>query len=275
MAYYKNMSGLNLWYEEEGSGVPLVLLHGWCKSSSVWRLQLDSLSSDFRVIAPDLAGYGKSESSSGKYELESYVDDLWALFKTLSLQNAILVGWSQGGQIAMQACSRLREHLSGLVLVSTTPRFTAGSGFQFGLTEFEAQGMIVKVRRNLSRALDGFNVNMFASGELESCPEKQSVLEILSSGQIPSPDTAIQGLHLLYGADLRSLLPSIDLPVLIVSGDSDGICLPEASLYLSENIAGSSRAVIAGCGHAPFLTKYKNFNDIICKFIRENPSFVR
>jgi pimeloyl-ACP methyl ester esterase len=275
MAYYKNLSGLNLWYEEEGSGVPLVLLHGWCKSSSVWRLQLESLSPHFRVIAPDLAGYGQSESSCGKYELDNYVDDIIALFKTLSLQNAILVGWSQGGQIAMHACSRMREHLSGLVLVSTTPRFTAGSGFQFGLTESEAQGMIVKVRRNLPRALDGFNANMFASGELEDCSERQSVLEILSSGQIPSLETAVQGLNLLYGVDLRLLLPSIDLPTLIVNGDCDRICLPEASLYLSENIACSSRAVIAGCGHAPFLTRSKDFNDVICKFFRENLSFVR
>lgn len=275
MAWYNNAAGARLWYEDEGSGDAVVLLHGWCKSSAVWRFQLEALSAGFRVIAPDLAGYGRSECSSSNYSLDDYASDIICLVQQLSLENALLAGWSQGGQIALQALGLLRKHLSGLVLVSTTPRFTASVDYPYGLSEAEAEGMATKVRRHLGRALTGFNAHMFAQNELENCSNRDQIQELLAAEPLPATDVAIQGLKVLYQADMRPKLPEIDLPTMIINGDCDRICLPEASMFMAENIATSRQVVFPGCGHAPFLTHPDEFNSCISDFHRGNLRFAR
>jgi pimeloyl-[acyl-carrier protein] methyl ester esterase len=79
---------------------------------------------------------------------------------------------------------------------------------------------------------------------------------------------ALQGLRLLGETDLRSLLPAVDVPTLIMGGDLDAICLPPASDYMARMIPESRQVVFAGCGHAPFLTRCTEFNDAITRFSR-------
>lgn len=275
MAWYENNTGDRLWYEDKGVGPVIVLLHGWCKSSAVWRFQIDALSEHFRVIAPDLAGYGKSASPSNDMYIGDYSADLVALFNSLDLKKTLLVGWSQGAQIVLQASLDLRERLSGIVLVSGTPRFTSSDDFPYGLTETEANGMANKVRRNLARALAGFNAHMFTENELENASNREQILEMLSSEPVPDTSTAIQGLKALYQADLRSILCRIEMPALVINGDKDPICLPGASSFLAENISESRQVIFSGCGHAPFLSHAEEFNNCISDYVRGNPDFVR
>jgi len=273
--WYFNDKGTRLWYEEKGTGPVIVLVHGWCKTSAVWHFQLDALSECFHVIAPDLAGYGKSGSQSDDLNINSYSADLVAMFNSLDLNNALLVGWSQGAQIVLQASLILRERLSGVVLVSGTPRFTSSADYPYGLSEAEAKGMANKVMRNPGRALTGFNAHMFAEHELERSPNREKIQELLSSEPIPDAQIAIQGLMALYQADLRSILCEINLPTLIINGDQDPICLPGASSYLAENIESSHQVIFPDCGHAPFLTYSEKFNSCISDFFRGSLGFVR
>src|SRR6185369_4748451 len=163
MPWYTNDNCERLWYEDQGEGPAIVLIHGWCMSSAVWRFQLEQLSGSFRVIAPDLAGHSRSEKSADGYSFERFAADIAALFRHLGLEQAILVGWSMGAQVALLARPLVRERLAGLVLVSGTPRFTATDDFPHALAEVEAAGMGVKVRRNVGRALEGFTRSMFAA----------------------------------------------------------------------------------------------------------------
>ncbi len=275
MAWYENNTGVRLWYEDKGVGPVIVLVHGWCKSSAVWRFQLDALSEYFRVIAPDLAGYGKSGSPVDDIDVYGYATDIIELFSELKLENTLLVGWSQGAQIVMQASLALRERLSGIVLVSGTPRFTSSADFPYGLSETEANGMANKVRRNLGRALAGFNAHMFVENELENASNREQILELLSSEPVSETSIAIQGLKALYQADLRSILREIKLPTLIINGDQDPICLPGASSFLAENISESRHITFSGCGHAPFLSHAGEFNNCISDYIRGSLDFVR
>jgi pimeloyl-ACP methyl ester esterase len=273
--WYENDRKNRLWYEDQGVGPVIVLVHGWCKSSAVWRFQLDALSKYFRVIAPDLAGYGKSGCPADEIDLYGYAADLVALFNALKLENTLLVGWSQGAQIVLQASLALHERLWGIVLVSGTPRFTSSVDFPHGLSETEANGMANKVKRNLGRALAGFNAHMFAEDELENATNGEQILELLSSEPLPETGIAIQGLKALYKADLRSILRKIKLPTLIINGNQDQICLPGASSFFAENISESRHVIFSGCGHAPFLSHAADFNNCISEFFRGNSDFVR
>lgn len=260
MAWYAGDSGSRLWYEDRGTGTPIVFIHGWCMSSAVWRLQRYGLSDSFRFITIDLQGHGKSPPHAGGFHIKGCAGDIAGLFEFLDLHNALLVGWSLGSLIALESCVLLRERLSGLVLTAGTPRFTQGDGFPYGLSRIEVDGMTRKVQRSLRRALEGFNARMFASGELDDPSLAAMVQELLSTVPMPTADVALQALDALVETDQRDRLALIDLPTLIMSGDRDVICLPQASAFLAQQIPSARQMVFAGCGHAPFLTQSTRFN---------------
>lgn len=261
-------SGRRLWYEERGHGPALVLLHGWCMSSAVWRFQLETLGDRFRIIAPDLRGHGLSQAAGGGHDFPGFAMDLQALFSHLDLHDVLLTGWSLGAQVALCAYERLRERLSGLVLVSGTPRFTAGEDFPHGLDPAEVAGMMVRVRRNPARALVDFKDSMFVAGERDDDGLAGRIGQVLADIPLPEKSVAIQGLAALASADLRGVLPALDLPVLIINGDRDRICLPGASAFMARRIPTSTHVQLDGCGHAPFLTRSADFNDSITGFSR-------
>jgi len=268
MPWYLNRSGEQLWYEERGTGCPVVLVHGWCMSSAVWKYQFDGLSASMRLLAPDLRGHGRSRRISGGLNFEVFSTDLIDLLDALNLSKVVLVGWSMGAQIALQSFAGLSGRLAGLVLVSATPRFTASDDFPHAVACNEASGMRLKVQRNTQRALEGFYSRLFAEGELESHSSGAEIKQLLST--VAPPDTAdvLDSLDALARTDMRRLLTTITVPTLILNGAQDRICLPQASNYLKEHIPGASQAVFRQCGHAPFLTQSHQFNAEITRFAR-------
>jgi pimeloyl-[acyl-carrier protein] methyl ester esterase len=266
MPWYAGDAGGRLWYEERGAGTPVVFIHGWCMSSAVWRLQREGLSHAFRVIAVDLPGHGTSPPPAGGFHVKCCAAGVAGLCESLDLHEVLLVGWSLGSLIALEVSLLLRERLSGLVLTAGTPRFMQGDGFPYGLSSVEVEGMARKVQRSLRRALDGFSARMFAPGELDDPALAVMVQELLSALPVPAVDAAIQALDALVETDQRERLALIDLPTLILNGDSDVICLPQASAFLAERIPTARQVVFAGCGHAPFLTQSRRFNACLEEF---------
>ncbi|MDO9309671.1 MAG: alpha/beta fold hydrolase [Deltaproteobacteria bacterium] len=266
MPWFENRLGEKLWYEDAGCGVPLLFLHGWCMSSVVWKRQFGELADTFRLVAPDLRGHGKSRGASGQLDFVRFAADLADLINHLNLSRLVLVGWSMGAQIALQSYRQLHDRLAGLVLVSATPCFTARDDFPFGLPRKEAAGMHLKVERNIQRALEGFHGRMFADGEIEDQQEALQIKYLLDSVVPPDTTAAIDALDSLAGADMRPLLTDISAPVLILNGDRDIICLPQASDYLAKHIKSSCLRVFTGCGHAFFLTRAEQFNNEIIEY---------
>jgi pimeloyl-[acyl-carrier protein] methyl ester esterase len=268
MPWYENRKGDALWYEDVGTGSPIVLIHGWCMSSAIWKYQLEGLAASYRLLAPDLRGHGSSCEVTGDLNFDSFANDLADLFDTLNISNGVLVGWSMGAQIALQSYAGLSDRLAALVLVSATPCFTASDDFPYGLAKNEAHGMRIKVERNTKRALAGFHTRLFGEGEIESHPAASEILHLLST--IPSPDTSavLDALDALAHTDMRHILSSISIPTLIVNGGQDRVCLPEASDYLKEHISGAEQKYFPDCGHVPFLTRSQQFNAEIIRFAR-------
>jgi pimeloyl-[acyl-carrier protein] methyl ester esterase len=124
------------------------------------------------------------------------------------------------------------------------------------------------MRRDPRGTLRDFVSGMFVPGECGQPHLVETIRQLLGEIPLPSTEVALLGLELLAEADLRSLLPAIDLPTLIMGGDRDGICLPGASAYMAQMIPQGSRVIFSGCGHAPFLTQCAEFNDAITNFSR-------
>jgi pimeloyl-[acyl-carrier protein] methyl ester esterase len=238
-------------------------------SSEVWRFQLDRLSAGFRVIAPDLRGHGLSPSGSGECDIETFAADIAALFRQLDLAGVILAGWSLGSLVTISALPLLEGRVNGLALICGTPRFTSGADFPQGLAQVEADGMALKVRRNLKRALEGFVARMFVPGELAGEGRENEICTLLVAVPVLETDVAIQSLASLVATDVRNRLPAINVPTLVISGERDPICPSSASSYLAERIPVCRHVVYAGCGHAPFLTRCEEFNACLADFSRE------
>ncbi|MDD2308268.1 MAG: alpha/beta fold hydrolase [Desulfuromonadaceae bacterium] len=268
MPWYENRRGEKLWYEDKGMGRPVVLVHGWCLSSAVWKYQFDGLAASDRILAPDLRGHGRSRGISGSLSFDVFVEDLVDLFGSLNLADAVLVGWSMGGQIALKSYAELSDRLAGLVLVSATPSFTASADFPHGLSLNEVAGMRLKVQRNSQRAMNGFSARLFATGELENNSSAAEIKQLLSSMAAPDIAAMLDALDALAGADMRHLLGTISVPTLILNGAMDEICLPQASCYLKAHIPNATQAIFPECGHAPFLTQSYQFNGRIIRFVR-------
>lgn len=263
MGLFESASGCRMWYEDLGSGTPLVFIHGWCMSSSVWKCQQDRLSETFRIISVDLRGHGQSSLPEDGFSIDGCVLDLAELLEYLSVTGAILVGWSLGAFVAVETIVSHRGRFAGLVLVGATPCFVSTEEFPHGLSALEVAGMLKKVERNIERALAGFKPLLFSATECETSEYKT----VLDSVQIPSTATALQALQALTEADMRSKLPLVDCPVLVIHGDTDRICLPQASRYISEHIAASELLTFPECGHAPFITQCDSFNEHLKQFL--------
>lgn len=275
MPWYRNRRGEQLWYEEQGEGRnTLILLHGWCMSSAVWKYQFDEFSPSLRILAPDLRGHGRSRLKiPGGCDFVTLAHDLVDFFAALGLADAVLAGWSMGAQVALQAYADLRCRLAGLILVSATPRFTASADFPCGLPGKEADGMRLKMQRSMSRALTGFHARLFSEDELEHHPSAVEITQLLEGIPYPDHSSARDALDALIGADMRGLVTTITSPTLVIHGTQDRICLPQASRYLKEHISGAVQAELSGCGHAPFLTQSAIFNAECARFMRSSCNY--
>jgi len=257
MPWFENDAGNRLWYEDQGVGAPILFIHGWCMSSAVWSLQRTGLSNTFRIITLDLHGHGRSQFQTDGFTIQGCAADIAGLLRHLGINDAIVAGWSLGALIAIATYRLCKERISGLVLISGTPRFVQTGNFPFGLLQEEAEGMAKKVRRSIQRALNGFTARMFASGEEPS----EVVQRVLSAIPVPDTEVALQALEALVEADMRDCLATVNSPTLIMYGDSDVICLPQASEYMALQIPNSRLVAFAGCGHVPFLTQSSKFNE--------------
>lgn len=272
MPWYENRRGEQLWYEDAGTGVPIVLVHGWCMSSAVWKYQFDDpaglISGSFRLVAPDIRGHGRSQEIESCMTFDRFSDDLYDLFERLDLSNALLVGWSMGGQIVLQTSVRLQEKLAGMFLVSTTPRFAASDGFLFALDPGQTSGMRLKIQRNMQRAREGFYALLFAENELKGHPLSTEIRELFAGIALPDASSALDALDALVNVDMRHLLPEIAIPTMIANGTDDKICLPQASSYMKEMIHGAQQLIFERCGHVPFMTNIDKFNAEVVRFAR-------
>ncbi len=259
-----------LWYEEQGQGVPVLFVHGWCMSSAVWGLQRDAVAAGHRFLAVDLRGHGASTAvAAGSGGFAGYAADLVRLVQQLDLRGLVAVGWSLGAQALLKAYPALQQQLKGLVLVGATPRFSAAPHFPHGLPAKEAAGMRLKVRRSLERALEGFQRSLFAAGELDDPATAAAVAQVLSAVRLPDKDAALEGLEMLMDEELLDEASQVRCPTLLLHGDQDQTCLPAASAWLAQQISPSKRVLFEGCGHAPFLSRAAAFNQELLAFLSE------
>lgn len=252
--------GLELAYDEAGSGLPMLFIHGWPHNRTLWAAQLSGLPTHARCIAPDLRGFGGS-SVTGPYSIEQYADDLAELLDSLGIDRAVVCGLSMGGYVALAMQRRHRARIRALVLASTratadTPEARAK---RLRLIEFvTANGVDALATRQL-RAMVGDTT-------FESRPElRDSLRQLMANAPL---EGVVGGLEAMANRrDSTDLLPTIDVPTLVVGGAEDGFTKPDELGSLAEAIPHARLELIAGAGHVCAYERPAAFNHLVTEFL--------
>jgi pimeloyl-[acyl-carrier protein] methyl ester esterase len=254
MKFFNLRDGRHLAFRECGSGPPLVMVHGWAMSSAVFSEAAAAFQGDFRVLVPDLRGHGHSDPA-GDYGLADFAADLVEWLINLDLQEVSLLGWSLGGQVALELYHAVRPRIARIILVGTTPKFVAAADWADGLDETQVRAMARDLKRNYTVAMDRFFQSQFIAAEIGRARLRQVGGFAVREGRLPSPAVALAALETLRVADLRPKLPAVDCPALIMHGEADPITLPGGADYMSRYIPQGRLSLMAGTGHAPFLSR--------------------
>jgi len=254
-----------LHYTTHGQGDPIYLLHGWALNSRVWDAVLPELTQHGKVIAIDLPGHGKSDlPANGLYDLDTVTDEVKQILET----NAIVVGWSLGGLVALNLACRYPEMIQKLVLVAGSPQFVRSEDWPNAV----GKNVIDGFAQNLLSDYRSTILRFLAIQALGSDQAKYAIREMREKVFINGEPhlTALQeGLNLLINTNLRSALSSIRCPSLIVLGGKDTLIPANTGADTANLLANSQLAIIDGAGHAPFISHTEEFLRIIATFVNE------
>lgn len=248
-----------------GCGQPLLMLHGWAMSSAVFSELLIAPPAGLELICVDLPGHGGSPALR-ENSLDDWALSVEALAGALGLQSCSLLGWSLGGMLAQHLVLRGRLDVRHLVLIATSPRFTAAEDWPNGLQSLQLRAMQRDLKRDFRRTLEGFFGLMFADGELDRNRYRQIARFATGPALLPEGQSAADGLRILQQTDLRAQVGSILQPSLVLHGTCDDVIPLTAGEWLGLNLPAGRIEPFVGCGHAPFLSHPERCLDLIGDF---------
>ena len=245
-----------------GNGTPVVLLHAFPFNSAMWAPQLESLGEKFRLIAPDLKGFGDSDAPEDRsaYSMDGYADEVKALVDDLGLDGYVLAGLSMGGYIALAYMRRYAEGVVGLVLADTRAEADPPEGKekrsnQQNLVSSEGTAGLVETLTGALLAED-------------TRSNKPDVVKKAQSAMDNPPAGFIGALEAMKNrVDSTEGLAKVDVPTLVIVGENDGVTPPEAARNLHEHIGGSELVVIPGAGHISNMEAPEAFNGALAEFL--------
>lgn len=250
--------GINMHYEDRGIGAPIVFIHGWGGSADAWDLQVLDLAHHYRCITVDLRGHGDSDKPWGDYTYDLFVRDLHVLIEKLGLDAVTLVGWSMGGNIALKYAHEHPEHLARVVITGSGPRFWQAEDALYGTPADDVQGLIDAVRLARTETIAGLYGNNFHRTDLN--PTKDWFVQI--GWKVPA-FVGLTSIQALIDNDLRSVLPSIQIPVHVFTGRHDIIWDPRWSEEAHRLLPNSTLTHFENSGHVAFIENRAEWNDAL------------
>ncbi len=253
---------MKLPYEEYGSGPPVVLLHGFPLSRTMWQPNAGAITdAGFRLITPDFPGFGENTSFADINTMEEMAKSVAELLNSLKIDRAIIGGLSMGGYVTFALYAMRPELFAGLVLCDTTS--TAD-------TEEKRKGrfeLIDKIERQGSQALvENMLPNLICDYTKES--NQELVEELERKFAAVNPKAAIAALRgMAARADHTQKLNEINVPTVLIFGEDDQVTNLDAAQMMNQAISGSELVVIENAGHYSNQEQPHAFNEAVVNFL--------
>lgn len=247
---------------DEGAGPVLLLVHGFPLDHQMWTHQFSGLAREFRLVAPDLRGFGGSSPLDGELTLASLADDLALLLDQLSIREPVTyVGLSMGGYIGWQFWSRHAQRVNALVMCDTRAAAdaeTAAEARRRLADRVLAEGVPVLTEEMLPR--------LFApSSPRDRAEEVRRTLEVMNSTSARTIAAAQRAMA--ARPDMTAALANIHVPVLAICGAEDRITPPAEMRAMAERIPGASYVEIPAAGHMAPLENPDAVNESLRRFL--------
>lgn len=255
-----------------GSGRPVVLIHGWPLSGESWSDQIGPLQdAGYRVVTYDRRGFGKSEKTAAGYDYDTFADDLQDVLETLQLQDATLVGFSMGGgEVARYAGRHGTSRLHSVVFAAAVPPFLMQNSQNPDgpLDEETFTQMRGGLEQDREAFFEDFTTGFFSvNGELTVTEEQRQ--EALEMAKQSDQNAALSSMDAWATTDFRQDLQAIDVPTLVVHGDSDAtVPLEGSGQRTHEAVANSELKVIQGAPHGLNVSHAEDFNAALLSFLQ-------
>jgi pimeloyl-ACP methyl ester carboxylesterase len=249
---------------DEGRGRPVLFVHGFPLDHTMWREQLAALSGAYRVIAPDLRGFGGSGVTPGKVTMEHFADDLAGLLDALDVSEpVVLCGLSMGGYIAFQFWRKYATRLRALVLCDTkaAPDSAEAAAQRLKLAE-------LVLRTGVAVLSDSMLPKLF---DQQTIFHRREVVESIQAVVLGSNAQGVAAAQrgMAERPDMRADLGRIAVPTLVIVGESDAIS-PEAEMReIAAAIPDAKLVVVPAAGHMSPLEQPEEVNPELLEFLRK------
>jgi pimeloyl-ACP methyl ester carboxylesterase len=250
-------------YDDVGAGPSVVLLHGYPFNRTLWKDQVEALKDAYRVITPDLRGFGDSDASDGSATMSRMANDVAGLLAALEISAATIGGLSMGGYVVLAFYKQFASRVNGLLLADTRPQSDTEENKQVRARQAEqvmAEGM--------AGIADAMLPKLLTSETVSRRPEVvKRVRDMMIKTKPAGAAAALLGMA--AREDQTSLLSQIAVPTLILVGQEDPITPVADSEKMHNDIKGSRLAVIENAAHVSNLEQPEVFNTELRTFLSE------
>jgi 3-oxoadipate enol-lactonase len=249
---------VKLAYDDAGGGECVVLIHGHPFDRTLWEPQLAAMRGEFRVVAPDLRGFGQSPVTQHLVTMRELAADVEELLETLGIERAAVVGLSMGGLVTMELAASQPERYWAIGLVATTmePPTPAERAAR------RARADAVE-RDGIQTLIDYMHTGVYGP----DCPEavRARVDAMMAAAPPTGAAAALRGRA--ERPDYRPLLAGLDIPALVCVGSADPWSDQEVTAEIIAYLKRPEQVVIDGVGHLPNLEARDQFNDVLRGFL--------
>jgi non-heme chloroperoxidase len=267
----ENSGSIELYYEDHGSGRPVILIHGYPLSGRAWDKQVAALLDDgFRTIVYDRRGFGKSSQPASGYDYDTFATDLYTLIEELDLHDATLVGHSMGTGEVTRYLGRFgsKRVASGVLVAPIPPFLLQTAATPEGLPQSLFDGFIAAAKQDMPAWMKGFLDSFYNADKLRGTLVSDQAYQASWNVAVSSSAIAAVACIPTWETDFRADLPAIDVPMLVIQGDEDRVLpYPKTGARLPGLIKNLQEVVIKGGPHAIPWTHADQVNQALLKFM--------
>ncbi len=256
---YCSVNNIKLCYQDVGSGETIILLHGLGSNGTDWQQQIDYFSPNYRVIAIDCRGHGRSDKPDGKYTIPLFADDMVQLFDHLKIDSFHLVGFSMGGMTAFQIAVDNPQKIKTLTIINSAPEVPYNT-LAIKLTVWSRLALIKLM--GLDKLSKVIGKKLFPSEHQENLRE-----QFRTSMKMLTNSSYTRSLLSFLGWDVSDKLSSLQMPVLVVAAEHDYTPVELKKEYCKK-INKSKLIVISNSYHATPMDQPDVLNSHIASFIK-------
>lgn len=256
------INNLHLAYTDTGIGRPVVLIHGYPFNRSLWNEQVEALSSSYRVVAPDLRGFGETDASGGPATMNRMAQEVAQLMDHLEIPRAVIGGLSMGGYVALAFYKQFASRVRAFILADTRAQADTEEAKQT-----RAQQADKALSEGMAGIADAMLPKLLTPETVSKHPDiVKRVRDMMLKTKPEGAAAALLGMA--ERDDQTALLPQISSPTLILVGAEDAITPVADSEKMHDAIAGSRLVVLEHAGHVSNLERTEQFNKALLDFLK-------